>query len=1090
MNLERLKIISAGAGSGKTYRLTQEMVALLRSNTVRPSGIIATTFTRKAAAELQERVRVKLLSEGLTKQADELTNALIGTVHGLGVKLLRRFAFEAGVSPEVDILPDGEQQQMFNQALAATLQLDLIEEMDELADRLGLTKRSGFFDWRQEVRQIVDIARANDFSLEDLKKSNQQSWESLAEFLPEENTTSSNELHKTLEQQLSETITQLEQGEDQTKKTSTVIDRLTSFRRQIQLRGQLHWHQWATIGKIEPGAKSREAVEPLQELAWKHQSLPEFRGDIQRFIHHLFDTAIAALAEYDEYKKRRGLIDYTDMEVLVCDLLDKPAVSKVLAEELDLLMVDEFQDTNPIQLAIFLKLSQLAQHSVWVGDPKQSIYGFRGAEPRLMQAIIEAAGGIKAENIQLNSWRSREDLVFMVNALFCKAFDELPEEQVALDPVRKAKGSEFANAESDKMEEAILHWHFQADEGRRVPGKPWMEECIARSLKEWLEGQVYILPKGEPQERPARAGDVAILCRSNRDCATMAEALHRAGLKAAIARAGLLATAEIRLVLACLRYILNPDDSLSVAEVLVLATRLSVEEVIEDRLDYLEKHDETPRYKRPAWALDYKYVKDLDQLRPQLTETSGAETLNQVLEGLDLRRCIVAWGRSEQRLSNIDQLRHLAIEYEANCNNTHTAASLSGFLLWLNQLAAADDDMQGAAEDPDAINVLTYHRSKGLEWPVVICHNLEQKLRADLWGVDLVPEQEEVDLTQVLKGRWLRYWVNPYADQIGKTPLAEAMANSEAQKRKTKQALAEEARLLYVGLTRARDYLIFPTQERRNTNWLNRCWSQGDESIPTLDPGTSDSPWEWKGQFLNKTTRVYTYPRQFTVAEPTLSSTPFLEPVAGRNHSYLPVQLRGEELLGPQHSSSANKPVQYFSFAPVADISDEILYRLQVDFLRAANYYPNTAERKQLVRDICIRFAAPEDTVPDLLIAQATAWDQWLAGLAPGSKNQVAVPIHYIENGRQFNTTIDWVLNDNAGCVFVQNSSFSGKDLSRAALQIGTELMAAGLAWKTAGRPEVSQYWVHFPLLGKVITIGTQQGKSAPPTFVQGDLFA
>ena len=262
MNLERLKIISAGAGSGKTYRLTEEMVGLLSSGQVRPNGIIATTFTRKAAAELQERVRVKLLSEGLSKQADELTNALIGTVHGLGVKLLRRFAFEAGVSPQVDILPDGEQQQMFNQALAATLQIELIEEMDQLADQLGLTKRGGFFDWRQEVRQIVDIARANDFSLEDLRRSSEQSWASFAAFLPDEKNITSADLHRRLEDELTSTIQSLEDGEDQTKKTSTVVDRLKALRRELQLRGFLHWHQWATIGKLDPGAKSRDAVAP------------------------------------------------------------------------------------------------------------------------------------------------------------------------------------------------------------------------------------------------------------------------------------------------------------------------------------------------------------------------------------------------------------------------------------------------------------------------------------------------------------------------------------------------------------------------------------------------------------------------------------------------------------------------------------------------------------------------------------------------------------------------------------------------------------------------------------------------------------
>ncbi|MBK7410601.1 MAG: UvrD-helicase domain-containing protein [Saprospirales bacterium] len=107
-----LKIISAGAGSGKTYRLTSEMVSLVAQG-VRPEGIVATTFTNKAAAELQERVRVRLLEEGYPEQADRLANALIGTVHSLGVKLLQRFAYEAGVSPQVDIIAD-EDQQLFS----------------------------------------------------------------------------------------------------------------------------------------------------------------------------------------------------------------------------------------------------------------------------------------------------------------------------------------------------------------------------------------------------------------------------------------------------------------------------------------------------------------------------------------------------------------------------------------------------------------------------------------------------------------------------------------------------------------------------------------------------------------------------------------------------------------------------------------------------------------------------------------------------------------------------------------------------------------------------------------------------------------
>ena len=135
-----VKLISAGAGSGKTYRLTQEMVGLLKAGT-RASGIIATTFTAKAAAELEERVRTKLLEEGLTEQANDLSNALIGTVHGLGVKLLKLFAFEAGVSPQVSIIADEDSQLFFNQSLSQILTQERVDRINELCDRLGLTKK-------------------------------------------------------------------------------------------------------------------------------------------------------------------------------------------------------------------------------------------------------------------------------------------------------------------------------------------------------------------------------------------------------------------------------------------------------------------------------------------------------------------------------------------------------------------------------------------------------------------------------------------------------------------------------------------------------------------------------------------------------------------------------------------------------------------------------------------------------------------------------------------------------------------------------------------------------------------------------------
>ncbi len=433
MNIE---IISAGAGSGKTYTLTQRMVALLEGG-VQPAGILATTFTKKAAAELQERVRLKLLETGMTEAANELGEALIGTVHSIGTRLLQRFAFEAGVSPLVEIIADGDEQRLFNESLSQVLTEQRIERMNLLADRLGLTKKSygDSFDWRRDIRTLTEVARANNFSKKVLETSKLRSWESFERLLSPAQTTDPIVWNNRLSSAIDQTVAALEANEaDGTKVTKDAIEVLKNFQTQLKFRGELHWHEWVKIAKTNVGAKSRDLMEALQNLALSHDEHPQFREDVKGYIDIVFDIATDALGEFEQYKKKRGLIDYTDMETYVSKLLRNTSVRETLRQEIGLLLVDEFQDTSPIQLDIFLQLSQLATHSIWVGDPKQSIYGFRGADPALMQAIITASGGVKDENILKQSWRSRPDIVHAVNAIFTKAFTDLPAEQVVLSP--------------------------------------------------------------------------------------------------------------------------------------------------------------------------------------------------------------------------------------------------------------------------------------------------------------------------------------------------------------------------------------------------------------------------------------------------------------------------------------------------------------------------------------------------------------------------------------------------------------------------------------------------------------------------------
>lgn len=850
--LENLKIISAGAGSGKTYTLTQKMTELLRTDAqgkvaVRASGIIATTFTKKAASELQERVRVKLLEEGLTEEADALGQALIGTVHSIGVQLLKRFAFEAGVAPSLDIIEDREQQGIFNRSLATVLDTETIELMDRLSDKLGLNKNDkSKKDWRIELKELIDLARSNNLGIEGLEQSKAYSINSFFELLPEVDNRPLENWELELRKKLGDTIFQIrENTEDSTKGTRDQLANLQRIENELHYgSGQLPWYVWVQIMKAcdKLTKKSKPLANELLAFVRSHDKHPQFQADIRAFIAQLFDLAIAALAEYERYKKSRGLIDYTDMEVLVLELMDNKEVQDVLRGELDLLLVDEFQDTNPIQLKIFLRLSQLASRSIWVGDPKQSIYGFRGADPSLMQAIVESC--VEPIAILPNSWRSRQDLVHACNGLFVKAFeDSMPPERVALQvapPFVKEK-------ESPLLQEALQLWQIQPA-NKKTYAKTWfMEQLVSMLRRELDRGTWIVRDRYSKEPRVARPGDVAILCRSNKDCESFAQYLHEEGMQASISRSALIQTPEITLALACLKLILNEQDSLSVAEVMLLSSQYALEEIIDNRLSFLARREEGGQ-PQSDWGKEHEYIATLKQLRIQVREMSAAEILELVLERLELRRLLAAWPNAEQRLDNIEALRSLAQQHEASCNRMHSAATLGGFLLWLSDLSEQGLDMQGQAQGDEVVQVLTYHKSKGLEWPIVISFNLDGNIRDDVFGLRIESMSEEIDILDPLANRLICYWINPYDNQKTGTALLDAIEQHPAKLQARKNALDEEARLLYVGFTRARDYLIIPMHPKLTTKWLNRVFHKGEEATPTFSSIDTSCPWLWNAE--------------------------------------------------------------------------------------------------------------------------------------------------------------------------------------------------------------------------------------------------
>lgn len=951
-------VISAGAGSGKTYSLTERMLEMIQGG-VRPSAIMATTFTKKAAAELQERVRARLLETGRREEANELGNALIGTVHSIGVKLLQRFAFDAGVSPLVEVIADGDEQRLFNESLAQILTNDRTTRMNELADRLGLTKSSYGkpFDWRSEIRNLTDVARANNFSNELLEKSRQLSWASFAELLPPPSDASAIQWNNQIVSAMEQCIAALEdQTADTTLDTKNAIVTLNQTINELKWRGALYWHEWVKLSKLKTGAKSRDIAAPLKELAAQHEKNSEFQADIKAWIDLVFEISMDALREYEQYKKKRGLIDYTDMETSISALLRRPSVRKTLSTELDLLLVDEFQDTSPIQLDIFLQLSQMAKHSVWVGDPKQSIYGFRGAEPALMEAIIDATGGIRPENILKKSWRSRPDLVEAVNAIFSRAFDQTPDEQVKLIPAfSKDQENDFWKKQGIEPHPALLHWHFiNTENNNKAPGAPWADECIAQQIRVLLERKIPVFDKKRSQVRPIQPGDIAVLCRKNTQCAVMAEALHKAGLQAAISRAGLLQTPEIRLTLAWLKRLINPNDRLSAAEIKLISGATNLEAL-------LREIELAPQGQK--WAALEIAVPGGD-----LLTQSAAEVLDLLIAEKDLRRVVARLGNAVQRLDNLEVLRKYAEDYESACNRLHTASTISGFLLWLDRLGDMEMDFQGSGESPDTIHVLTYHRSKGLEYPVCICHNLDDRLKENIWGLDLVAASAP-DLNDILGGRWLRYWVNPYADLYKNTALEERIRQTDMFALANRRALEEEARLLYVGLTRARDYMIFPTTANA-PKWLNRVFNKGNGDIPVFDPHSDETPFYTpSGEVLYCRTELIYQPKSIGAIPPEWKTIAFPPPAPGRKE-HLPFRVHTSDEMCPTAPAWQLGAVHSAPALPVPEDIELSHWHTAAQSLLLASVVTADSVQDQL---LCRQIAG--DDLARIMLQWITAWN-------------------------------------------------------------------------------------------------------------------
>ena len=371
-----IDLFIASAGTGKTTELVGKLQEAIDAGTDTKS-ILATTFTNKAAAELLERARSKLIGDGKSDQASGLLSARIGTVNSTFGRIVGEFALNAGRSPVADVISEERQARMFAIAAEAALATHA-GRMIPVAQRLAIG------DWEQPIRKLADLVRQNDIDPARLEECAERSWRGFRDILPQPMEQTAEEADEALWSALRTAANNLQGTIDSTKKTANVKEKIKEACAVFESGRKPSWQQWAQLSKLSASASSQPLVRPVLDIAMHHPAHPGLHADIRAYIEGVHSAAAAALGSYAEYKSRNGLIDFIDQEHVALRLLDDQDVSRQLAETLARVFVDEFQDTSPIQLALFLRVSQIAERSFWVGDPKQAIYGFRGTDPELI----------------------------------------------------------------------------------------------------------------------------------------------------------------------------------------------------------------------------------------------------------------------------------------------------------------------------------------------------------------------------------------------------------------------------------------------------------------------------------------------------------------------------------------------------------------------------------------------------------------------------------------------------------------------------------------------------------------------------------
>jgi ATP-dependent helicase/nuclease subunit A len=843
-------IADAGAGTGKTTLVVARLVEMVapaddRLPAVSLARIAAITFTRKAAGELKFRIREALLralscSDLTARRRERLASALslldtahVGTIHSFADRLLRLRPVEARLSPSYAIVEDeaelvAETFEVFLHAVeAGTLASELAgtagakdaadAEATVLdAQRAGLRSETLEFDYAEragldrllarliETRDVPplvpksrppDPGRLRDLVGELAKLADGSSGTG----------TGSRFIARTLER-----LQRLCSEEDPVLVLKELLRLVRDTPRgERELRkgkdfpgDDAGWQAWKAF-KGDGGAKAARKTALRDDLL-----APYARWMASRLV----ALAPAVVAMYEKVKARHRAVDQVDLLLGLRDLLrDRPDVRAEYQALFDHVFVDEFQDTDPLQAEVVLYLCEAgATATTWrdvtvapgkltvVGDPKQSIYRFRRADIAVyaeVRTILEHGPHLVAKLTA--NFRCEPDLIAFLNDRFDDLLGAAEPGKPAFDPAEGTVANERLLAGREGVPAARVEVIPLDADPRR---KPEYRKAEAAALAKWLRGTVEnghraIVDPATGAARPVRYGDVAILVASTFNLSLLFAALDYLGVPYAARGGQVFLEAPLhRQFLLGLRAIADRDDGVAQAALLRPPFfALDYDDLARARAAGEDSTHEGVLRARAAGAL----VQDLRRRR--LDRSPGA-TARDLLERTAFGRTVALGDNGAQRLDALRELC-LALDAIAAAEALDFDGATARVRAWIDEPVKLDPPRPVGT---DAVQILTIHQAKGLEFPVVIlwdaCAELAARERRAAFAVDRAGTSWALALDGL-------EWSEP--------------ADAEFAAQELRYLDAERRRLVYVAATRARDLLVLPVAGEPNPKWIS-----------------------------------------------------------------------------------------------------------------------------------------------------------------------------------------------------------------------------------------------------------------------------